>query len=378
MNLHLNRFRAGKVGTAGAVAVAMGIASLASVVPVGASPNPHTSHSQLAAAKAEVAIAMKTPTGIDQTIPLKTKPPKGKTVVWLQCELSSCADMGKGIKAAATALGWHYKQLNFLTSDSTTLITALHQALIYKPTAVSFSGAPQALWASVLPAYRAAKVPIIPVVIGPNRTSPDVPVNLGDFTQGGTSLGDWFISNSNGKGHALIVDIPAFPVLTEYKTGALRAIAKNCSSCVTTNFEGTLTEVGSGTLVPDIVAALQKDPSVNYVLCSDDIFISSLPSALKAAGITNVKIAGGQPEPSDLQNITSGSESAGVNISNTILGWEVVDSVARWVEGMKIPYEDGGTKQQLLVASNVKSDNLTSYVTPTNYPSLYKKLWKVG
>ena len=373
MNSRFRRVRVGGV-------CAAGVALVTSLMTLGGSAGASntTSSAQIAAATAEVLAAMKTPTGINQTVPLKTKPAKGKTIVFIQCDLASCADIGSGIKAGANALGWNYKQLSYQNANPTTLVTAMQQALAYHPTAVSFSGQPQSLWASEIPAYQMAHAIIIPVVIGPNPVSKTVPVNIGDFTAGGTSLGNWFIKDSKGKGHALIVDIPAFPVLTEYKTGAIAAIKKNCPACVVSSFEGTLPEVGGGTLVPDIVAALQKDPSIKYLLLTDDIFYSSLPSALKAAGLTGIKIAGGQPEGSDLQNIVNGTESAGVLISNPILGWEVVDSVARYLEHMRIAPLDGGTQQQLLTSANVKSFNLKYYITPRNYPSLFKKLWKVG
>ena len=371
-----SRFRRLRVGGVCAAGVAL-VASLLTFGGLAAASNT-TSHAQVAAAWKQALAAMKTPTGINQTVPLKSKPPRGKTIVFIQCDLAACADIASGVQAGAKALGWNYKQLNYQNANPTTLVTAMQQALAYHPTAVSFSGQPQSLWASEIPAYQKAHAIIIPVVIGPNGTSKTVPVNIGDFTAGGNSLGNWFISNSHGKGHALIVDIPAFPVLTEYKTGALAVIHKNCPACVISSFEGTLPEVGGGTLVPDVVAALQKDPSIKYVLLTDDIFYSSLPSALKAAGLTGIKIAGGQPEGSDLQNIANGTESAGVLISNPILGWEVVDSVARYLEHMPIPRLDGGTKQQLLTSANIKSYNLNYYIAPRNYPSLFKKLWKVG
>lgn len=332
----------------------------------------------VAAAQAEVKTAMATPTKIDQTVPLKSKPAGGKTVVFIQCELASCGDIGNGVKAGAEALGWNFKELSFKTSDPTTLISAMKQALQYKPYAVSFSGEAEPVWASEIPAYQSAGVYIVPVVIGPAQTTSTVPVNIGDFTDGGVTLGNWFVSDSGGKGHALLVDVPTFPVLTEYINGMKQAISKNCPGCQTSSLNGTLSEIGSSQFVPAIVTAVKADPSIKYVLCSDDIFIAGLSSALKAAGLSDVKIAGGQPEPSDLQGIQNGTEAAAALISNPILGWMVDDSLARLSESMSVPPGDSGAPQQLLVKDNVTSTDLNAYITPTDYPSQFKKLWQAG
>lgn len=332
----------------------------------------------VAAAQAAVTTAKTTPTKIDQTVPLKSKPATGKTVVFIQCELASCVDIGNGVKAGAAALGWNFKELSFKTSDPTTLISAMKQALQYKPYAVSFSGEAEPVWASEISSYKSAGVFIIPVVIGPLTTTSTIAANIGDFTAGGVTLGNWFINDSGGTGHALLVDVPTFPVLTEYINGMKQAISKNCPACKTTTLDGTLSQIGSSQFVPAIVTALKKDTSIKYVLCSDDIFIAGLSSALKAAGLSNVKIAGGQPEPADLQGIQSGSEAAAALISNPILGWMVDDSLARLSEGMTVPAGDGGAPQQLLVKDNVTSTDLNTYVTPTDYPSQFKTLWQVG
>lgn len=332
----------------------------------------------VAAAQTAVQTAKATPAKIDQTVALKSRPETGKTIVFIQCELAACADIGSGVKAGAEALGWNFKELNFKTSDPTTLISAMKQALQYKPYAVSFSGEAAPVWASEVPAYKSAGVYIVPVVIGPMTTSPTVPVNIGDFTAGGVTLGNWFIGDSGGSGHALLVNVPTFPVLTEYVDGMKQAIGQNCPGCKTSSFDGTLSQIGSGQFVPAIVAKVKQDPSIGYVLCSDDIFISGLSSALKAAGLSKVKIAGGQPEPSDLQAIQAGSESAAALISNPILGWMVDDSLARLSEGMTVSEGDGGAPQQLLVKDNVTSTDLNTYVTPTDYPAQFKTLWQVG
>ena len=69
------------------------------------------------AAKAATEKNLQEPTTIPQTTPLDSKPPTGKTFVWLKCDVNQCADLADGFKAATAALGWTYKELTYKTAD---------------------------------------------------------------------------------------------------------------------------------------------------------------------------------------------------------------------------------------------------------------------
>jgi hypothetical protein len=93
----------------------------------------------VAQAKANVAAAETFPTTIPVTDPLPSKPPTGKTIVFLQCEEQSCPLEGQGLQAAARAVGWNVKIFNFQAVNPATLVTALMTALQYHPVATVFS-----------------------------------------------------------------------------------------------------------------------------------------------------------------------------------------------------------------------------------------------
>jgi len=329
----------------------------------------------LTRAEQAVTAAEKTPSSINQTVPLNTAPPKGKTVVFIQDEVSQSGVISQGEEAAAKAAGWKFISLNYQSANPATLVTAMKQALQYHPVSVSFAGAAEAEWASEIPAYQSAGVAIIPTVIGPQAIGGPVKANIGDFLTSGVGLGNWFIADSHGKGDALLVDLPVFPVLTEVITGVKQAIAANCPACKTTAFNGTLQEVGSSTFVSSVVTALRQNPNIHYVLSSDLLFINGLHSALAAAGVTDVKIAGAQPEAADFAGLKSGTESAVVVNSNTLIGWTTADASFRIAEGMPIPSGDGGVPYQLLTKSNASIGATTE---PTDYASKYLALWHLS
>ena len=331
-------------------------------------------------AQAAVSAHEMTPATISVSAPLKTAAPKGKTIVYMQCELPQCALEGQGFQAATQALGWTYKVVNFQTTDPSSLVSGMTQALQYKPAAVAVAGEDQSTWDSVIPAYQKAGTIILPFNAGPVTLSATVPAEVADPTDwanAGKLLGDWFVANSNGQGHAVFLNVSAFSVLSEFTNAATAEITKLCPACKVTPLNDSLTEVGSNGVVPSVVSAVQRDSSVNYVLSADGAFITGLSSSLSNIGRSSVKIAGGDPDISDEQNLLAGTESAWVGQAYQELGWQVMDAVLRHMEGMTIPTADGGWPLQLIVKANVGTPN-NSLQAPTNYQAQFEKLWGVS
>jgi hypothetical protein len=330
----------------------------------------------VAAARKLATAALVTPAKLSNTTPLTSKPKK-QTIVWLMCENQACKDQGAGLQAAAKVLGWNFKQVNYLSSDSSTLITAMRTALQYHPLAVALSGIGESEWLVEEKAYAAAGVKIIPTVTTAN-ISATVPVVIGNFSASGRVMGDYFVANSNGNGGAVIVNLPAFPVLTQYAGGVQAEVKANCPNCQTSVFNGTFTQLVGGQFVPGIVTALKENPTYKYVIVAADLLTPTLPSALKTAGLGYVKILGGQPDPSDIVNIQTGTEVAATNLNNILIGWEIGDAAARISEHMRIPGGDGGVPFQLLTKANLtQGSNINRYAVPTGFIAKYKVLWHV-
>jgi hypothetical protein len=143
-------------GAAAATAASIGVATAAA--PASAHAGAKAAGSGLAAAKAFVKQYESTPKAISLTTPLKSRPPKGKTLVFMQCSLAQCQQIDNDLKQAVKAVGWKLKTIDWNSTESSTLVSGMQSALQYHPVAVAIISEPYATWQQVIPAYKKAGV----------------------------------------------------------------------------------------------------------------------------------------------------------------------------------------------------------------------------
>ena len=340
------------------------------------------SASALAAAEARVKAASTIPTAIPETQPLPSAPPRGKTVLFLQCEEVQCGYEGTGLKAAAAAIGWNVKTLNFQAANPATLVSALQAGLQYHPVAAFFTGVPQEAWQSEQKAYAAAGAILVDdynatapsgVGVEPGRGYGDESVAIG------TTIADEQISDSGGAAaKSLIVSVPTYTVFDPMVTAYKAQIAKDCPGCQVTEDDFTLPQMLGGALVPAVVSAAKRISGLKYIVAVDGAFIDTLPEALKAAGLAGkYKIINGGGIATDQQFVQNGTDLSTVSNPLTMGGWQDMDMAIRFA--MHLPPSPGNNVVPwvLLDKSNVGTPS-DSYDVPTDYPALFKKLWDVG
>ncbi len=346
----------------------------------GASGKPAAS-AEVTAARAFAARWERPPTALGVTTPLEKAPPPGKTFVWLNCELSACTQILAGVKPAVAAAGWKLKVVQYQQANPATVITALKLALNYHPAAVALSGLPEAVWSSEIPAYRAAGVPIIDGYAGPLALSSTVIGNISgppDGVETGQILANWFIADSGGRGHALNVRTDELPYLKTFSDAFQATVQKDCKACTVANLDMSVADATGGQVNSAIVADLQRNPSINYVIATEGPFIDGLPAALASAGLSGkVKIAGENGDVENLSDVKNGTEAAFTGASLHIGGWQYVDLAIRHAEGMKFDPYDGTQPKQLLTRS-VSFTPAADYDQPADFEQLFRKLWKVG
>ena len=99
-----------------------------------------------------------------------------------------------------------------------------------------------------------------------------------------------------------------------------------CSACKVTTLNFTVSDQENNAIVPGIVSALQRNPSIKYVVATDGLFTSGLPAAMAAAGISGVKITGAIATAVNEQDI--GQQDRGVRMATfnfDYVAWQAVD-----------------------------------------------------
>ena len=357
--------------------------SAASTSSASASASGSTSASGSSQVSAAAAITQKwinATATLSTTAPLTSPAPTGKTFVWLNCEIPACTEIGQGLKEATALIGWKLKVIQYNQANISALVPAMQQALTYHPAGVALSGLPQAVWQSEEAAYAKAGVPLIVGFVGPVTFSSTVIGNIGDgpnLVDYGTMMANWFISTSGGTGKALNVHIDSLEILKGISDSFDSTVKSGCSGCSVTDLSSTLQDVESGALNGQIVAALQRDPTIKYVVSPQGGFIAGLPAALAAAGLKNIKIASTGSSSANMADVNTGTETATIGGAFQVGGFEMIDIDLRHLEGMSVDPYDGGLPKKLIVQS--------SGITPANdYPpidpfiSQFKALWKVS
>jgi ribose transport system substrate-binding protein len=333
-------------------------------------------------AQQTVAGLLKPPTQNTIQTPLKETPPTGKTIVYMQCtDGPQCVQIGQGLQAAAAAAGWNVKTLSFQLANPATLVAGLQTALQYHPAATVFLGPPYATWSSVVPAYTSAKVALLPIGVGPAPTSSTLLPEVNGIPyreQVADALANWVVADSNGKAHILLLDVPAFAVLSSFVSSFKATVSSRCPDCSVSLVNATVPQFDANQLNGVIETAIQKDPSINYFV-SPDAFINGLPQALAGAGLANrVKIAGNSYGTEQIADIKAGTESAWIGTPIEYFGWLAMDSILRDTQGMAVQ-ANAALPTQLITKANVDSLKSTEYYNPPfDYQAQFSKIWKVG
>lgn len=385
MMKHHNRLKRGLVGIAAAGTLLL-LAGCSSPSETATAPAPaaqaesgSTAETEVETAKAAVEPLLEPPTKINQTEPIDGDTSTDQPLVVITCELPQCQVISNGALEAAKAMGWKTELLSYKTTDGATLTSAMKQALTYDPFAVAPVGFAQAQWQPLVGEYEKAGVIITPIATG--DTVPGGPVTQGsasqlDYAASGAAMAQWVTADSAAAAEVLVQDVPAFAVLKAYGDGFKEQLPTSCSACTITNLDNTPEQLASNGIVPSVISALQKNPKIKYVVSTDTAFLAAgLPSALKAAGITGVKIVGGSPDINSLQGIVTGDLSAVSSAGEDQYGWTAVDIIARTMTGMDVAPGGGGRVQMITVQDNVGEPSPNGLAYPEDYRDQYKALW---
>ena len=329
----------------------------------------------LAKAQTFVTGAVQRPTKITDTVKITKPIPKGQTIDFIPCGSPECTLEGNIVKQAAASVGWNTV---ILSNDGTPQgdKAAFAQAVRNKAAAVLYTAIPASTFASQLPALQAngtfLSTCCVTDAVGSSTGIGyliDGPAEVGPV---GGAQAAWVAADSKDKADSVFVNIPAFAILasqaTYYKTG----MATYCPTCKVDELDIALANLSNAPST--IVSYLRAHPSVNYVVASTDAVTIGLPAAIKAAGLSNVKIVGQGATPTNIQYLHSGQEAADVAFPYYEVMYSMVNAAIQDKAGMPVTPSVAPPKW-LLTPQNAPT--ITSQVFPvvTDYQAQYKTLW---
>jgi ribose transport system substrate-binding protein len=374
----MNVLRAGK-SRRSVVIVATLVAALVAALAASTASGTRTKRTATAAngvaqAKAIVSQASKRPTSIGITKPIGKKVPGGKKITYVSCAaITACTIQGTIVAGAAKLLGW---SSSTVTTDGSPqqLQNAFDSAIRTGSNGIINTAITRANLETQIQSAKSKGIPVSTCC----STSPPgngVIYNTSTITQNG-KIGKYLaakvVADTNGKGSALYVNISAFAILGKVGTSFQEWYKKLCPSC---KFESTdIPLSGLGKAVPDkIVSFLRSHTKVDHVVMSD---LSSLApgvsAALRAAGLSKVKILGQGGSPSEYQEIRSGTIEAAVPFDFVGVDYQMVDAIARYYA--KVPIQLTAPPLWLVTKQNVpKGSGVFPLVA--NYKAQWLKLW---
>jgi len=344
-----------------------------------ATVNEDEASASAAAAQKIVDEALKTPTSIVQDAPLGAAVPSGKKVVFLANAVSATIVIANGVEEATKAIGWDFEKVTYDIANPATLQSAMTTALQMKPDAVMVTGAAQSLFAkSVLEDYEEAGVPIVlggscpveatgPVVAGPAECDGEAAV--------GRLVANWFIADSGGKGKALYANVTAYPAYVAYGDAFLAEVEEKCPGCSVKKIELTAAQVAENQVVPTAVNALRASPELKYAIFDNAAFVKGIEPALRAAGLTDIKVGGRQLDEGVLGALVKGDKGAWTASGYPLLGYGMVDAALRAILGTDGFEGNFIAPLQLVTAANA-AEVEAPYNEPTDGLQQYLDLWK--
>ena len=325
--------------------------------------------------------AEQTPTSITQTMPVTSKPPTGKSVIFVRNPEPATTEIVDAAQVAAQSLGWKFSVVNYDPTNPASLQAALLTALSKRPTYVMETGTPQDQFgASVISAYTKAGVKLIVGAAVPFQQTGTVlgdPLSAEAYAQNGKDAADWFISDSDGQGHAVLASVSIYPVYAAFQQGFTGEVKRLCAKCSVDVLNITPAEATGQGILQAAISQIRSTPDIKYAFFDNAQYIDGATAALASAGLTNIKIGGEGPDQVAIKRMQSGADEAWAAISYYYLGYALIDVGVRDITHSTGSELNSIQPRQLLTASNAASVQ-GEFNQPANALSQFQKLWKVS
>ena len=316
------------------------------------------------------------PTKITVTTPLKSAPSGTKTVVMLGTNNPSNVQLQQSLKQLAGLVHWNYSLVSYDPANPATFSAAVDTALTKHANYIAEAGIP--LTPALIQKVQQGGAKWVLTAVYPVAVKPPVIVNAdayeGDANMG-KIIGDFFVSDSNGKGNAVIEHVPAYPILDGFTNGFAAEVKALCPGCKMTTANITIPDLVAGKTPSTLVSALRSNSGANYLVFDDGPFAAGIGSALSAAGL-HPKIIGEAADQTAIAGLKAGTQTAWTGFDPVYSTYVMMDAMLRDAEGSPISQAEAAVQPtQLLTKETV--GNITNWSEPANALQQFKTLWHV-
>lgn len=338
-------------------------------------------------------------TSVGVAEPASRKPDPGKKIVFLECPVPTCKVFGDGIEEATNLLDWELTRLTYQFTPEGQQ-SAFQQALDLAPDAIMSSGQTPSVTVQQRQAAIAAGIPFFDnsavyesdpaTATGKVDEDPAPPTLLlepASFVafQNGTLPAAWAIAQTDGNVKSIFVNVPDIPIIVPPQVAYEAALEQACpDTCSNVVVAATVDQIGT-TLPAKVVSTLQEHPDTNYIVFTSGDFSLGVAAAVKAAGFDDVKLIGATPIQANVESLKAGgSDEAWAGVSNTIIGWRLVDGAVRYFNGDPIPSPVAFTPDDTSPAAwpvpriytAETAPDTSDFVEPADYTAIFSELWQ--
>jgi ribose transport system substrate-binding protein len=327
---------------------------------------------------AELTKLERRPTQIGITAPIKGGVPKGKKIVFLQCAVPACVNIGNAMQAATNSLGWQLSRIN-LGASPTTVVAAWQEALRQNPDGIAVTGGyPVAYFRQELAQATSQKIPVVAFSYQHQGKPFSLVIGSGDVQ--GEQAGDeaaLFVASKIKSGDILAVNIQGVGAVVSELAAFKSSIAKDCPACSVQTINIAPADVGS-TAATDIANYLVGHSNVKFMFLTTIDFALGLPAAMSAVSLPPVPSVSATEDTAGLnliQQKQGGLEATAFWVS--IEGaYRAIDAFARIFRGQSVaPDQDATVPKWLVTSQNITSQRPLPAVE--NYAQQFDKLWGV-
>lgn len=335
------------------------------------------------AAAEELDTLLQRPTEITNTTPFEGEIPADKEIMWIQCPVPACVELGHPLQDAVEALGW---TLKIVSHDGTpeSIKEAYAQAVREKPDGVVSSGFPRVMFEEELGQLAAADIPVIQVTVTdpPGDGLTAVINGPARNAEAGRQLALYTAVESGGDANVLWLTT-AFPIVVptlegdDGQGGFEPTLNELCPDCQMESLDIPQESIGVDSPAR-VVSALQANPNINYVVGPlGDLFIG-LPGALSDAGLADqVTLVTHDQNPTLSADVEDGTIAAVVGFPGPEEMFQVTDTFLRYFANVDFSPTSDDFPSWIITKGQVPSTT-ENYPLVEDYQAQYKALWGLG